>query len=153
MKDINIVLLENVKGLGEAGKVVTVSEGYARNFLFPQALAAQATESRVKEAEKRKEKAETEESMALQEAERQVGLIDGKTIPMTLKSGPEGRLFGSVTSKDITEEIEKSLGAKLPKGAVKLKSPLKQIGEHPVHVEFPHGLEADLIIIIEAAGK
>ncbi len=147
--DIKVVLLGNVKGIGASGDVVKVSEGYARNYLFPKGLAAQASDGRLKEIARKKEKEETVEKIALEEAEKQVALVDGKTISMRLKVGAEGQVFGSISAKDITDEIEKSIGAKIPKGVVRLKSPIKQIGETPVHLEFPHGLEADVIVIVE----
>lgn len=149
MNDINVVLLENVKNVGQAGDVVKVSEGYARNYLFTNGLAAQATAGRVKEVEKKAAKKKEEQKMLLEEVQKQVDMIDGKTIPMKLRVGPEGQAFGSISAKDITAEIEKALNATLPKGVVRLKSPIKQIGETPVHLEFPHSLEADVIVVVE----
>lgn len=149
MTDINVVLLENVKNIGSAGEVVKVNEGYARNYLFAKGLAAQATNGRVKELEKIKEKKDTEEKMVLEEVQKQVDLLDGKTILMRLKVGSEKQVFGSVTGKDLIDEIEKNTGIKLLKGVLRLKSPIKQLGETPVHLEFPHGLEADLIVVVE----
>lgn len=149
MTDINVVLLENVKNIGSAGEVVKVNEGYARNYLFAKGLAAQATDGRVKELERVKKKKDTEEKMALEEVQKQVDALDGKTILMRLKVGSEGQVFGSITGKDLVSEIEKNMGIKLPKGVLRLKSPIKQIGETPVRLEFPHGLEADLIVVVE----
>ncbi|MDO8511776.1 MAG: 50S ribosomal protein L9 [bacterium] len=149
MTDINVVLLENVKNVGLAGDVVNVSEGYARNYLFTNGLAAQATDGRVKEVEKKAAKKQEEQKMLLEEVQKQVDSIDGKTIPMKLKVGPEGQAFGSISAKDITVEIEKAIGTKLSKSVVRLKSPIKQIGETPVHLEFPHALEADVIVVVE----
>jgi large subunit ribosomal protein L9 len=149
MTDINVVLLENVKGIGQAGDVVTVSEGYARNFLFSNGLAAQATAGRVKELEKKATKKKEEQKMILEEVQKHVDMIDGKTISMRLKVGPEGQVFGSISAKDIVVEIEKALNVTLPKGTVRLKNPIKQIGETPVHLEFPHALEADVIVVVE----
>jgi len=149
MTDINVVLLENVKNIGSAGEVVKVNEGYARNYLFAKGLAAQATDGRVKELETVKKKKDAEEKVALEEVQKQVDLLDGKTIPMHLKVGSGGQVFGSITGKELTSEIEKNTGIKLSKGVLRLKSPIKQLGETPVHLEFPHGLEADLIVIVE----
>lgn len=149
MTDINVVLLENVKNIGSAGEVVKVNEGYARNYLFAKGLAAQATNGRVKELEKVKEKKDAEEKMVLEEVQKQVDLLDGKTILMRLKVGAGGQVFGSVAGKDLIDEIEKNTGIKLPKGVLRLKSPIKKLGETPVHLEFPHGLEADLIVVVE----
>jgi large subunit ribosomal protein L9 len=149
MTDINVVLLENVKNIGLAGEVVKVNDGYARNYLFAKGLAAQATNGRVKELEIIKKKKDVEEKIALEEVQKQVDELDGKTVLMRLKVGSEGQVFGSITGKDLISEIEQSTGIKLPKGVLHLKSPIKQIGETPVHLEFPHGLEADLIVVVE----
>jgi large subunit ribosomal protein L9 len=147
---MKVILLKNVEGVGRAGEVVEVANGHARNFLFPRGLAAQATESRVKEAERQKSHAATEAQIALEEVQGHVVALDGKTILITRKVGPEGSLFGAVTARDIATEIERELHIKLPKGVVRLKEPLKHVGEKPVHLEFPHGLEADMIVIVEA---
>jgi large subunit ribosomal protein L9 len=147
---MKVILLENVQGLGNAGDVVDVAEGHARNFLFPRSLAAQATEGRIQEAEKRKTQRAATETIALEDAQKQVSALDGKTLLVRMPAGPDGRLFGSVTSAAITAEIERALGVKLAKGVVRLKEPLKTIGERPVRLEFPHGLEADIIVVVEA---
>lgn len=150
---MKVVLLEEVKSVGSAGEVVDVSDGYARNYLFPNGLAAQATEGRVKEAEDKKAKKLEQEQMALEEVQSQVDLIDGKTLVMKLEVGPEGKPFGAITAKELSDEIDKNFGIKLPKGVVRLKEPVKQVGESPVHLEFPHGLEADLILVVEPVEK
>lgn len=145
-----MILLENVEGIGKAGDVVKVSDGHARNYLFPNGLAAQATESRVLAAEKQRAAAASQTRVALEDVQRQVAILDGKTVAITRKAGPEGMLFGAVTARDIAEEIERGLKISLPKGVIRLKEPLKHVGEKPVHLEFPHGLEADIIVIVEA---
>lgn len=147
---MKVILLSRVEHVGDAGDVVNVSDGYARNFLFPNGLAAQASAARVEQAEKQKEEKRTVERLALEDAQKQVNLLDGKTLLMRRPAGPEGTLFGAVTAKDITEEVHRVLGVELPKGIVRLKEPLKHVGEKPVHLEFPHGLEADMIVVIEA---
>ncbi len=147
---MKVILLGKVQGTGEAGDIVEVADGYARNFLFPQGLAAQASAGRVKEAEARKKKKEEEVQLALEEAQKHVNDLDGKTIPIRKEAGPEGKLFGSIAAKDITDEIEKAVGIKLPKGVVKLKETIRTVGEYPVHLNFPHGLEADMIVVVEA---
>lgn len=149
MTDINVILLENVKNIGSAGKIVKVNEGYARNYLFAKGLAAQATDGRVNELKRVKKEQDTVDKTALEEVQKQIELLDGKTILMRLKVGSEGQVFGSITGKDLMTEIENNTGVKLSKGILHLKSPIKQIGETPVHLEFPHGLEADLIVVVE----
>ena len=150
---MKVILLEQVSGLGKAGDVVEVSDGHARNFLFPKGLAAQATESRVLEAEQRKVADKKEAQVALEEVQRQVASLDGKTFPLRRKADPTGTLFGAMGARDIADEIQRTLGIALPKGVIRLKEPLKHVGEKPVHLEFPHGLEADIILLIEAESE
>lgn len=147
---MKVLLLENVEDLGAAGDVVDVAEGYARNRLFPSGLAAQATEQRVREAAERRADREAQSRMTFEETQRHVVALDGKTIPLTMTAGPEGKLFGAVTARRVSEEIERALSITLPKGAVKLVSPITQVGETPVRIEFPHGLEADIIVVVTA---
>lgn len=146
---MKVILLAAVEHVGNAGDVVEVADGYARNFLFPNGLAAQATAERIEHAEKKKAAEGEVARMALEEAQTHVNLLDGKTLLLKRPAGPEGTLFGAVTNRDITEEILRTLKIDLPKGVVKLKEPLKHVGEKPVHLEFPHGLEADMTVVIE----
>lgn len=146
---MKVILLGAVEHVGNAGDVVDVADGYARNFLFPMGLAAQATADRIEHAQKKKAAEDAAARMALEEAQKHVDMLDGKTILLRRPAGPEGILFGAVTNRDITEEILRTLKIELPKGVVKLKEPLKHVGEKPVHLEFPHGLEADMTVVIE----
>lgn len=146
---MKVILLTVVEHVGNAGDVVDVADGYARNFLFPKGLAAQATADRIEHAAKKKAAEDAAARMALEEVQQHVNVLDGKTLLLKRPAGPEGVLFGAVTNRDITEEIHRALKIELPKGVVKLKEPIKHVGEKPVHLEFPHGLEADMTVIIE----
>lgn len=147
---MKVILLGRVENVGEAGDIVEVSDGHARNYLFPQGLAAVATPERIAAAEQKKQERVETERLALEEVQRWVTQLDGKTIVLQRPVGPEGTLFGAVTNKDITEELRRVFNITLPKGVVRLKEPIKHVGEKPVHLEFPHGLEADLVVLIEA---
>lgn len=146
---MKVILLGAVEHVGNAGDVVDVADGYARNFLFPKGLAAQATAERIEHAKKKKAAEDASARIALEEAQAHVNLLDGKTLLLKRPAGPDGTLFGAVTNRDITEEIHRALTIELPKGVVKLKEPIKHVGEKPVHLEFPHGLEADMTVVIE----
>lgn len=147
---MRVILLEDVKNVGRAGHIVVVADGYARNVLFPRGQAAAATAARVQEAaasEARAARASERDLAAMQEL---VQRIDRKTISVHLPSGPQGKPHGAVTAGDIAKEIASALGTSLPPGTVRLAEPIRELGEHKVALEFPHGLEAEVTVIVEA---
>lgn len=112
---MKIVLLQDVKDIGKKDQVVSVSDGYARNFLFPRKLAKEATDAVMNDV-KIKESAKAHHKQEEIAAAKQVkSSIDGKTVTIKAKAGKEGKLFGAVTTKDIAEAAEKQLGVKLDK--------------------------------------
>lgn len=147
---MKVLLLEDVEKAGKAGEVVEVSAGYARNFLFPNALAASASASQFREAAAAQQRAAKRAEEELANAQRLVELLDQKTVSVRARAGPQGKLHGAVTARMIADELSKSLGTKLPDGAVRLHSPIREAGEHKVRLEFPHGLEAEISVIVEA---
>jgi len=132
---MQVILTKDVKGTGKAGEIVKVSDGFARNMLFPKGLAIEATNANVKSLEKQKaneaaKKAE-EKAAAVELAKN---LEDIKVIIKT-KSGEGGRLFGSITSKDIAEETKKQTGLVIDKKKIQLNSPIKNIGKFDIKVK------------------
>ncbi len=146
---MKVILLERVENIGDAGEVVDVQDGYARNFLFPRGLAANVTERRVEDAAQRRARVAEEARVALDVVQKQVAAVDGNTILIQKPIGPDGVLHGSVSARDIADEIHRAFSVTLPKGALKLREPIRGVGEKPVHLEFPHGLEADVIVVVE----
>ncbi len=133
---MQVILTKDVKGTGKAGEIVKVSDGFARNMLFPKGLAIEATNANVKSLEKQKaneaaKKAE-EKAAAVELAKK---LEDVKVVIKT-KSGEGGRLFGSITSKDIAEETKKQTGLVIDKKKIQLNSPIKNIGKFDIKVKL-----------------
>ena len=143
-----VILLKDVKGTGKAGEVVKVSDGYARNMLIPTGLAAEATEGNVRSLEKQKallaEKKAEEHAAAEKLAER----INGLTVQIATKGGEGGRLFGSITSKDIAEALKAQHNLDLDKKKIQLDSPIKQTGEFKVEVKLYYEVNAVLTITV-----
>lgn len=126
--------MEKIANLGELGQVVKVKDGYARNFLIPQGKAKRATEENKKAFEARRAELEKAQAAALAKAQERGAKLEGLTLQITQKAGPDGRLFGSVTNYDIVEalhkqghEVERS-NIRMPQGA------LKQVGDFPIEV-------------------
>ena len=133
-----VILMKDVKGAGKAGDVVKVSDGYARNMLLPKGLAKEATEGNIRSLEKQKaiaaEKHEEQKAAAKALAEK----LEKITIEIKTKGGETGKLFGSITSKDIAEALEKQENVKIDKKKIELTSPIKQTGNTQVNVKlFP----------------
>ncbi|AUX62047.1 50S ribosomal protein L9 [Simonsiella muelleri] len=142
---MQIILLERVAGLGNLGDVVTVKNGYARNFLIPTAKAKRATEANLKEFEALRAELEAKQAAALADAQARQAKLDGQTITVAQKAGVDGRLFGSVTNADIANAI-KVAGIEVVKSNVRLpEGPFKAIGEYDVEI----ALHADVVAAIK----
>lgn len=133
-----VILLKDVKGTGKAGEVVKVNDGYARNMLIPKGFAKEATEGNIRNLEKQKaiaaEKLEAQKAAAKAQAEE----ISKITVIVKTKGGENGKLFGSITSKDIAEALEKQENIKIDKKKIELPAPIKQTGDTQVTVKlFP----------------
>ncbi|MHC1723362.1 MAG: 50S ribosomal protein L9 [Aminipila sp.] len=131
-----VILLKDVKGSGKAGDVVKVNDGYARNMLIPKGLAKEATEGNVRSLEKQKaiaaEKKAEEKAAAQQLADK----LKELTVSIVTKGGEGGRLFGSITSKDISEELNKQHKINIDKKKFVLDNPIKTTGEFSVEVKL-----------------
>ncbi|MBR4049204.1 MAG: 50S ribosomal protein L9 [Clostridia bacterium] len=142
---MKVVLKQDVKSLGKKGELVTVSDGYARNFLFPKNLASEANAQAMSEL-KNKEQAEkyrieTETAAAKAAAAK----IEGKTVKVVAKAGQNGKLFGSVTSKEVAAQIKADFGVELDKRKVDVED-IKSFGTYPVTVKLNHGVTASLYV-------
>lgn len=131
-----VILLKDVKGTGKAGEVVKVSDGYARNMLLPKGLAKEATEGNIRNLEKQKEIAEEKRAEQKAAAEKQAEKISNITLTIKSKGGDSGKLFGSITSKDIADALQKQENIKVDKKKIVLDSPIKQTGEAEVTVKL-----------------
>ena len=147
---MKVILNKDVKGTGKAGDVVTVSDGYARNMLIPRGLATEATQSNIRQLEKQKaiaaEKKAEEKAAAQELAEK----LNKASIKMKIKAGEGGRIFGSITSKDIADAINMQLGMDIDRKKVKLDAPIKQVGQTDVDMRLYQAVNAKIKVIIEA---
>jgi large subunit ribosomal protein L9 len=132
---MQVILLERVESLGGIGDEVKVRDGFARNFLLPQKKALRATESNKKLFEARRTEIEAQNAAARAEAEKASGKIDGSSYVLIRQAGEAGQLYGSVSSRDIADEIVKA-GGKIDRSAVVLDKPIKTIGVYDVRVRL-----------------
>jgi large subunit ribosomal protein L9 len=141
---MKVILLKDVKGLGKSGELVNAKDGYARNFLFPKGLAIEATESNLNkwkkdmEDKKKREKEEYENALKLKER------IEGITVEIRSKAGEGGRLFGSITSKDISAALKKQHNIDIDKRKIEMKDNIKTLGTTNVEVRVYTEITATL---------
>lgn len=139
-----VILMKDVKGTGKAGDVVKVSDGYARNLLLPKGMAKEATEGNIRSLEKQKaiaeEKREEQKAAAKQLAEQLAGI----TVEIKSKGGETGKLFGSITSKDIADALEKQEKIKIDKKKIDMPNPIKQTGLSKVTVKLFSEISTEL---------
>lgn len=139
---MKIILLEQLLNLGNLGDIVTVKNGYARNFLIPTGKAKRATDANLAEFESRRAEYERNQADTLTSAQTKHNKIDGVVFTINAKAGVDGKLFGSVTSMDIAEAI-KSVGVEIRRSEIALPhGPLKTIGEFEVDVKLHHDVNA-----------
>ena len=150
---MQIILLERVAGLGNLGDVVTVKNGYARNFLIPTAKAKRATEANLKEFEARRAELEARQAEILADAQARQAKLDGQTITIAQKAGVDGRLFGSVTNADIAAAIL-AAGVEAVKSNVRLpEGPFKAVGEYEIEVALHADAVAKITVAVVAAAE
>jgi len=145
------ILLQDVEDLGEKGDVVDVAAGYLRNYLQPRKLAESANPKTIAAA---KQLIEEAERAAVERAEKagDIAALLGKTVlTIAEPAGPEGRLFGSVTPKEIVEAIKEARGIRLDRKDVHIEEPIRQVGTYTITVDVHDGVTADVKTIITAA--
>ena len=147
---MKVILLEDVKGKGKKGDVVKVSDGYARNLLFPKNLAKDATAGNIKNLEKQKAEAEAEAEAKKTEAEAMATALKEAKIVIKTKGGDSGKLFGSITSKDIAEALKTQGNFDIDKKKVQLQSPIKLAGKFDVKIKLYPGVVGEVKIEVEA---
>ncbi|MBC76439.1 MAG: 50S ribosomal protein L9 [Halobacteriovoraceae bacterium] len=149
---MKVILTDRVKTLGNVGEIVNVSQGYARNYLIPNKLALLADEGNTKQMEdyqKMLSKKVEEEKKAAQDLAKQ---LEGKTITVTKKVGGNGRLFGTVTSSELSKELEKQ-GVVVEKRLINVDDPIKTLGDFEVKAQLFQGVEATFKVKVEMDPK
>lgn len=144
---MKVVLLADVKGHGKKGELVNVSDGYARNFLFPKKLAVEADNAALNELKNREESKAHHKKEEIAAAKATAEKLDGKSVKIIAKAGASGRLFGSVTSKEIAAEIAKSLGVEIDRKKMSVAD-IKNFGEYTAEIKLYQGITAKLTVVV-----
>ena len=147
---MKVILLQDIEHQGKQGDVVTVADGYARNYLYPRKLAIEAAGGALKnlQAKHNQEERRTEKLRA--DADRTAELLTDKTITLTVKAGENSRLYGRVTAADIADAVEKDLAIKLDKRKVGLLDPIKAVGEYDIPIKLHREVTVPLKVAVVA---
>lgn len=146
---MQVILLKDVKGIGKAGAVAKVSDGYARNMLLPRGLAKEATDGSLKELERLKAQGEAKKAEELAKAKEIAKKIEAASVTLKSKSGEGGRLFGSITSQDIADAVKAQLSIDIDKRKFVLDSPIKHLGQFTVEVKLYSEVTAKCSVHVE----
>ena len=146
---MKVLLLADVKSLGKKDDIVNVSDGYARNMLFPKKLAVAATPKNMKDVELKKKNEARIEAEKLKEAQAFADDLSKKSVTVGIKIGTGGRAFGSVSTKEIAEADREQLGVELDRKKMNLEAPLRELGESTVQVRVHPKVTANLKVIVK----
>lgn len=149
---MKVILLCDVKGSGKKDDILNVSDGYARNFLFPKKWAVEATPGAVKEIERKRANEEKLERERRDAAQKVADSIRGKMITLKVKCGAQGRLYGSITNQEIADALKEQFGVEVEKRRIECE-PLRQTGDVIMEVKVYSGISANMKLRVEPADK
>ena len=148
---MKVILIKDVKALGYIGEIKEVSDGYARNFLLAKGLAREATAQNLNIAKQQQKANENRKLLERLSAEEAAKKLKGLKVVVKEKCGENGRLFGSVTSKEISEAILKQHGIEIDKKRIVMDGALKDLGEVTLQVKLHAGISTEIVVSVEAA--
>lgn len=145
---MKVILLADVKSKGKKGELINVSDGYARNFLFPKNLAAIADNAAMSEMKSRNAAAEHHKQEEIDAAKELAMKLDGKSVTLKAKGGASGRLFGSITSKEIADEINRVFSVNIEKKKLSVAD-IKNFGDYTAEIKLYKGISAKINVKVE----
>ena len=145
---MKVILLENVQGSGKAGDLIEVSDGYARNFLIPKKLATEATPKNLNLLKQQEDKRKKQKDREISEAKSAQEKLQNLTVKVIAKGGEGGRLFGSVTTKEIVEALQAQEGIKLEKNKLVQDDPIKTCGTYEVKVKLGNEISGVIQVVV-----
>lgn len=149
---MKVILLCDVKGSGKKDDILNVSDGYARNFLFPKKWAVEATPGAVKEIERKRANEEKLERERRDAAQKVADSIRGQMITLKVKCGAQGRLYGSITNQEIADALKEQYGVEVEKRRIECE-PIRQTGDVIIEVKVYSGISANMKLRVEPADK
>lgn len=147
---MKVLLSQDVKGLGQKGAVVQVSDGYARNYLLPRGLAEAASEGGLRRQKLESQQIAQKRAREMDDARQLAHKLEQTNVVLTVKAGSGGKLFGAITAKDIASALKKQAGLNLDKRRIQLDQPIKQLGTTRVTVKPHADVSASMAVTVQA---
>ena len=145
---MKVILLTDVKGTGKKGELAEVSDGYARNYLIPRKLAKEANAQAMNELKNAEEAKAYKVKTETEAAKKAAGILEGKTVRLTAKAGQGGRLFGSVTAKEIAEALKEQFGVEIDKRKIAIDGDIKAFGTYSCEIKLYAGITAKVYVMV-----
>lgn len=146
---MKVILLSDVKGQGKKGEIVNVSDGYARNFLFPRNLAQEANAQNLNSAQVRQDAAAHKKAVEKKNAEELAAQLADRGVTIQAKCGSTGRLFGAITNAEIAEALSAQTGLDIDKKKVVLQNPIKELGSYTVTLKLYAGVQTNIRLTVQ----
>ena len=143
---MKVILLSDIKGVGKKDEIINAADGYARNYLLPKKLAVEANAENMTKLNNKKEAASFKKDVEKQNAEELAKKLKGIMLKLRVKAGENGKIFGGITSKEISENLKAQYGFEVDKKKIELKETIKALGEYNVPIKLFEGVVADLKI-------
>ena len=146
---MKVILLQDIKNVGKKDEIINANDGYARNFLFPKKLALEATKDNLLKLQAKKDSQKHKKNLEVEEFKRQADKIKDIVLKIKVKAGANGKIFGGVTAKEISEELKKQYKMEIDKKKINLEETIKNIGRFSVEIKFGDGVSAKLTLAVE----
>lgn len=147
---MKVILLDNIKGVGKKDEIINASDGYARNYLFPKKLALEANNENMSKLKARQDSNQFKKDVQKKEAEALATKLKGIMLKIKVKAGENGKIFGGVTSKEISENLKEQYKIEIDKKKIEVKETIKNIGRFTINIKLYEGVNAKLTVNIIA---
>ena len=148
---MKVFLTKDVPGVGKANEVVEVSDGHARNYLLPRKVAVRATEGQIKIAQQHAENQKRRVDRERERAQQLANKLDQTSVSFKVKAGETGRLYGSITSSDVAEQLSSVVGNEFDKRWILMERPIREVGEHVIDLNLEGGVRGRVKVIVESS--
>lgn len=143
---MKVILIQDIKGIGKKDDILNTNDGYARNYLFPRNLAIEATQDNLNKLQAKKNSVNHKKALEIEEIKKLAELIKNTKLDLKVKAGENGKIFGGITSKEISDELNKQCKINIDKKKIVLAETIKTLGQFSVEIKFGEGITAKLMI-------
>ena len=146
---MKVILLQDIRGVGKKDEIINANDGYARNFLFPKKMALEATKDNLLKLQDKQNSVAHKKNLEIEENKKIAEKINKIELKLSVKAGENGKTFGGITSKEISEELKKQHRIDIDKKKIVLKDTIKSIGRFSIDIKFGDGVLARLALVVE----